>query len=139
MPLSVASVYHLTMEANVHRGDNAFVNGHAFVSHNGNASVTIGESDYGSAKWWYAVCLAQQWGGKSETSVQGTTTQTQTLPVAFTDASYQVVRCVNNTSASNTSIHTNGFGVLSKATTSYTYRYPSVHTGWSHQWIAIGR
>ena len=97
---------------------------------------------YGGAEYLkagYIVLGVQQWGGKSETSVQGTTTQTQTLPVAFTDASYQVVRCVNNTSASNTSIHTNGFGVLSKATTSYTYRYPSVHTGWSHQWIAIGR
>lgn len=81
MPLSVASVYHLTMEANVHRGDNAFVNGHAFVSHNGNASVTIGESDYGSAKWWYAVCLAQQW-----SYVQATDSKNVwTFPVALSN------------------------------------------------------
>lgn len=62
MPLSVNVVYHLTMEAVTHRGDNAFVNGHAFVSHNGGSNVTIGESDYGSGKWWMSICQAQQWG-----------------------------------------------------------------------------
>ena len=64
--------------------------------------------------------------------------QTQTLPIAFTNTSYQVSRCINNTTAGNSSIHDNGFGTLSKTTTSYKYRYPNVHTGWSHQWIAIG-
>ena len=79
-----------------------------------------------------------QWGTKSETSAGGGTTQTQTLPIAFNNTSYQVSRCINNTAAGNSSIHDNGFGTLSKTTTSYTYRYPNIHSGWSHQWIAIG-
>ena len=59
MPLSCNAVLHLNMEAVTHRGDNAFVNGHAFVSHQANSSqVTIGESDYGSGKWWFAICKA---------------------------------------------------------------------------------
>lgn len=62
MPLSVTVVYHFNMQANVQRASNSYLNGHAFVGHNGNASITIGDSDHGSAKWWFAICKAQQWG-----------------------------------------------------------------------------
>ena len=60
MPISVTSVAHLNMQAHVQRGDNSFLNGHAFTQYNGGASVTIGDSDHGSAKWWFAICY-QQW------------------------------------------------------------------------------
>lgn len=58
MPLSVSTVYHLNMEAGVQRNSNSYLNGHAFTKHNEGASVTIGDSDHGSAKWWLSICKA---------------------------------------------------------------------------------
>ena len=112
------------------------------VHYNVNCSIS---SFTKSSVTWYTNCNGhyitigyQQWGTKSETTAGGASEQTQTLPIAFTNTSYQVSRCINNTAAGNSSIHDNGFGTLSKTNTTYKYRYPNIHTGWSHQWIAIG-
>lgn len=79
MPLSVTVVYHFNMQASVQRASNSYLNGHAFVQHNGNASITIGDSDHGSAKWWFAICKAQQWGTYSAIVATGTVN----FPLAF--------------------------------------------------------
>ena len=81
----------------------------------------------------------KQWGFKSDTSASGTSNQTASLNIAFSNTDYALLKDIRCTNTGSGGMYFNAWGSISRTTTSFTYRYPNTTTGWSTFWVALGR
>ena len=87
----------------------------------------------------FANGLILQWGFKNDSSASGTSNQTASLNIAFSNTDYALLKDIRCTNTGSGGMYFNAWGSISRTTTSFTYRYPNTTTGWSTFWVALGR